>query len=66
MDDLKLETNCPLGRDSCENCFYLSTCKVKKCEMSGSELYEKRFKELMALPKEMLIKMILGNNPNEE
>lgn len=64
---------CPFGKSYCDNCSYyvggMIHCSYDRkndattfTAKDAQELYESRYKELMQLPKETLVEMIIGRN----
>ena len=65
-----LAYNCPCGKIVCDECIFLRdgncTYEHKQYTITASQIqesYEKRRKELMELPKETLVEMIIGGGP---
>ena len=64
-----LSINCPFGKIVCDGCSYLTTigCSYDRSKdvytitkEQSDELWERRRNELLSLPKETLVEMIMG------
>lgn len=65
-----LPNYCPMGKIVCDGCSYLTTvgCSYERnvaftiTQEESDKLWERRRNELLSLPKETLVEMIMGRN----